>query len=173
MSIYKLPYPTIRTCRSETEICNLFERHIQALSDEKRKMINEINEWENNLIRQIQENVNKQTKLLEQQCKNQLDYLQTKRQEFLDTALIYEDRRDREEVRQLLEQCHALKFQLGSFDYPEQPIPFIQIQKETQPDVSNARKLEKKPIIDEDFRIDDNKNVTTSRSTSASSNQRK
>lgn len=171
MSNYKLLYPPVRTCQSETEISNLFERHMKALIDQKRKMINEIIEWENNLIRQIQENVNKQKNLLEQECKSQSDYLQTKRQEFINTALFYEERRDREQVRQLLEQCHALTFELGSFEYPEQPIPFIQIKKQrspvkTKPDSSNTHKFE-----NDDFRIDNNKNVhttTPSRSTYAS-----
>jgi len=165
MSNYKLLYPPLRTCQSETEISNLFERHMKALLDQKRKMINEIIEWENNLIRQIQENVNKQKDLLEQECKTQSDYLQTKRQEFLNTALFYEERRDREEVRQLLEQCHALTFELGSFEYPEQPIPFIQIKKEkssvkTKQNSSNTHKFE-----NNDFRIE---TTTSSRSTYAS-----
>ncbi len=176
---YKPLYPLLRTCQSETEICNIFERHMKSLFDRKQKMINEIIEWENNLIRQIRENVDKQKNLLEQECKNQIDYLQIKRQEFLDTALIYEERMDREEVRLLLEQCHALQFELGSFDYPEQSIPFIQIQKEKSPveekqDSANIRQFEKKSMIHNDFRIEDNKNVhisTSSRPTSANSNQ--
>jgi hypothetical protein len=164
MSNYKLLYPSLQTCQSETEISNLFERHIKALLDEKKRMINEIIEWENNLIRQIQENVNQQKNRLEQECKNQLEYLQIKRQEFLDTALIYEERRDREEVRQLLEQCHALKYQLGSFEYLEQPILFIQVQKEKQQPADN-----KKSTINDHLRIEDNTSVP--RSTYASSNQ--
>jgi len=179
MTTYKRIYPPLRTCQSETEICNLFERHMKALLDQKQKMINEVIEWENNLIRQIRENVNKQKDLLEKECKNQSDYLQIKRQEYLDTALIYEERRDREQVRQLLEQCHTLTCELGSFEYPEQPIPFIRIQKDKQPveakqDSTNRRKFENKSTINDNFRIEDNKNIhtsTSSRSTSASTNQ--
>ena len=130
MSRYRLIYSPNRTCRSEMEISNLFERHAQALFDEKERRIHEIIEWKKNLIRQIEENVNVQKECLEMEWKNQMEYLRIKRQEFLDTALIYEQRKDREEVRQLLEQCHALKCQLGSLEYPEQSIPFIRIQNE-------------------------------------------
>jgi hypothetical protein len=162
MSNYKLIYPSLRTCQSETEICNLFERHARTLLDEKRRMINEIIEWETNLIRQIQENVNQQKNRLEEDYKNQLEYLQIKRQEFLDTALIYEERRDREEVRQLLEQCHALKYQLGLFEYLEKPTLFIQVQKEKQQTSDN-----KKSTINEDFRIEGNTNLPSSTCTSS------
>ncbi len=174
MSYYRQLYPPIRTCRSETEIRNVFERHMKVLTDQKWKMINEITEWGNNLIRQIQENVVKQKSILEQECKNQSHYLQTTCQEFLDTALIYEEKKDREEVRLLLEQCHALKFELSSFDYPEQFIPFIQVQQEVKQDSSNTYKYKNKSMINEDFRIESNKNIpasASSRPTFASSNQ--
>jgi hypothetical protein len=121
-------------------------------------MINEITEWGNNLIRQIQENVDKQKGLVERGYKNQLDYLHTQHQEFLDTALVYEERKNREEVRQLLEQCHELKFELGSFEYPEQSIPFIQIEKE-QHNSFNTHQPEKRSMVNDDFRIEDNKNI--------------
>lgn len=166
-------YPVIRTCQSEMEISNLFERHTKVLHEQKQKMITEIIEWEKNLIRQIQENVNKQKYLLEQQCKQQLDDFQIKRQEYLETALFYEDRNDREQVRLLLERCHAFKFGLGSFDYPEQPVLFIRLQKEKQ-DLSNLLKSEQISIVNDNLNTVDNKNVhisTSSRSTSTSSNQ--
>lgn len=130
MSNYRLLYSPNRKCRSETEISDLFERHAQALFNEKQRMISELIEWKKNLIRQIEENVSVQNERLEIEWKKQFKYLQIKRQEFLDTALIYEQRKDREEVRQLLEQCHALKCQLGTWEYPEQSIPFIRIQNE-------------------------------------------
>lgn len=164
MSYYKQLYPPVRQCRSDTEIRNIFERHIKVLLDRKRSMINEIAEWENNLIRQIQENVRDQKVLLEQHCKYQITYLQTTCQEFLDTALIYEQKRNREEVRQLIEQCHSLKIQLGQFDYPERPIPFIKLQKEDKPieftnDISSANKFSNQSLINDDFRMDNNKNL--------------
>ncbi|CAF2829298.1 unnamed protein product [Rotaria sp. Silwood2] len=179
MSNYKHLYPPVRQCRSDTEIRNLFERHMKVLYDQKQKMINEITEWENNLIRQIQENVVNQKALLEQECKYQLNYLQVKCQEFLDTALIYEEKKTREEVRQLIEQCHALKFEIAIFEYPERLIPFIQVQKQKQSDevkqdVFSAHKISNKSTNSDDFIIDSNKNLhasTSSISTSASSNQ--
>ena len=122
-------FASARACRSETEISNLFERHMKILIDEKQRIINELIEWEKNLIHQVQDNVRQQKHLLEQQCRYQYEMLKVKRQEYLDTALIYEQRQDREEVRRLLEQCHHLKLQLISFEYPEKIIPFIQIQK--------------------------------------------
>ncbi|CAF0920817.1 unnamed protein product [Rotaria sordida] len=172
-------FPQIRQCQSETEIRNLFERHMKVLYDQKQKMINEIAEWENNLIRQIQENVANQKTLLEQECKYQLNYLQAKCQEFLDTALIYEENKNREEVRQLIEQCHAVKFEIGVFEYPERLIPFIKMQKEQQrvelkQDVFNTHQLNSKSTNNDNFRIDNNKNLyasTSSMSTFASSNQ--
>jgi hypothetical protein len=158
MSNHKPLYSPRRTCHSETEICNLFERHMKTLLDQKCSMINEITEWGNNLIRQIQENVDKQKGLVERGYKNQLDYLHTQHQEFLDTALVYEERKNREEVRQLLEQCHELKFELGSFEYPEQSIPFIQIEKEQQlvevaHNSLNTRQPENRSTVNDDFRI--------------------
>lgn len=129
MSNYRWIFPSVRTCRSETEISNLFERHMKTLVDEKQRMIDEIIEWEKNLIQQIQENVRRQKHLLEQQCRYEFEALKIKRKEYLDTALIYEQRNDREEVRRLLEQCHNLKLQLASFEYPEKFIPFVQVQK--------------------------------------------
>ncbi|CAF3773402.1 unnamed protein product [Rotaria sordida] len=179
MSSYKHLYSPVRQCQSETEIRNLFERHMKVLYDQKQKMINEIAEWENNLIRQIQENVANQKTLLEQECKYQLNYLQAKCQEFLDTALIYEENKNREEVRQLIEQCHAVKFEIGVFEYPERLIPFIKMQKEQQrvelkQDVFNTHQLNSKSTNNDNFRIDNNKNLyasTSSMSTFASSNQ--
>ncbi|CAF1326706.1 unnamed protein product [Adineta steineri] len=132
MSNCKLFHTSKRTCHSEIEIGNLFERHKKSLIDHKQNMINEINEWRENLICQIQKHIDKQKFLVEQEFKIQSNYLQIKHQEFLDTALIYEERKNREEVRQLLEQCHALRFELSAFDYSEQYIPFIQIKKEQQ-----------------------------------------
>ncbi|CAF0882957.1 unnamed protein product [Rotaria sp. Silwood1] len=152
---------------------------MKALNDQKQKMINEITEWENNLIRQIQENVVNQKALLEQESKYQLNYLQAKCQEFLDTALIYEEKKTREEVRLLIEQCHDLKFEIGLFEYPERLIPFIEMQKQKQPievkqDVLSQHKFNSKSTTNDDFRIDNNKNLypsTSSISTFASSNQ--
>ena len=148
MSNYRLLYSPDRACRSEMEISNLFERHAKALLEEKQRMMNEIVEWEKKLVRQIEQYVNEQKHRLDIEWKNQLEYLRVKRQEFLDTALIYEKRNDREEVRQLLEQCHALKCQLGSLEYPEQSIPFIRIEKENKPP-SNIHNDQNKSTMNE------------------------
>ncbi|CAF3572950.1 unnamed protein product [Rotaria socialis] len=170
MSYYKQLYPPpVPQCQSEMEIRNLFERHMKALLDQKNTMINEIIEWENNLIRQIQENVTNQKALVEQYCKYQLNSLRATCQEFLDTALIYEQNKNREEVRRLIEHCHSLKAELGVFDYPEQPIPFIKIQKEKQQvdvkqDVSITHKSNNRSTMNDDFRIDSNTNLDGSTS---------
>lgn len=126
----KIIHSSHRKCRSETEIRSLFERHMEELVGQKRRMINEINEWANNLLQQIHENVVQQKALLEQEYKGQVNYLHVKCQEFLDTALIYEEQKNREEVRLLIEQCHSLKTQLGDLQYSERSILFIKIQKE-------------------------------------------
>ncbi|CAF4279201.1 unnamed protein product [Adineta steineri] len=140
-------------------------------------MINEINEWRENLICQIQKHIDKQKFLVEQEFKIQSNYLQIKHQEFLDTALIYEERKNREEVRQLLEQCHVLRFELSAFDYSEQYIPFIQIKKEQQlieskPNSFNTHNYEKQSTINDGIRIENNKDAYVSRpSKSANSNR--
>ena len=133
MSTHRRRYSKLRrTCYSEIELSNIFERHSRILLEQKRKMINEINEWADNLIRQIEQNLVKQKNLVEHEYQLQSSYLHRKQQAYLDSTLEYEEQKHRHEVRQLLERCRTLKFQLASFDYPEQMIPFIQMQPKQQ-----------------------------------------
>ena len=156
MSAQKLNYSSFRKCQSETEIRNIFERHMRTLLDFKRKMINEITEWETNLIRQIQQNVINQKNFLENEYKLQLQDLEIKCQEFLDTALIYEEKKNRDEVRRLIEQCHIYKIELGTFEYPEKLIPFIELSKNKQ-DLSTIPKYNETSTMNNEFDVRTNK----------------
>ncbi|UJR21009.1 hypothetical protein I4U23_024109 [Adineta vaga] len=150
---------TCRLFHSATEFRDLFERHSKTLLDQKLMMINEIDEWGNNLVHQVEQNLTRQKKLVEHEYQLQLNHLRQKHQEYLDTAFVYEEQKNREEIRLLLEQCHTLKLQLGSFDYPEQTIPFIQIHQEQQSLKTHASN--EHLTINEDLRRNDYQNLHT------------
>jgi hypothetical protein len=118
--------------QSEREIYHLFNGYAKDLYDRRLNMFQEISDWSNVLIGQIQSHVQEQYRLLDQEYQNQERYLREKRNEFIETALIHEQKRDNEQIYQLIKQCNALKFELAVFEFPERVIPFIEVNQASQ-----------------------------------------
>jgi hypothetical protein len=186
VSSYTMSRLPPKTIQSETEIRNIFDHHRKALNEQKRKTHDKITEWEDDLIRQVQENATKQKAFVDAECENQISYLSTKRQEFVATASIHEKKDDREAICQLLDECRAVKVELAILEYPEQPTRFVQIKKvkqrtEVNPDSprtdkSRENRADKKSTVNDNSTTDDNENartVASARSTSTDSNQTK
>ncbi len=116
----------------QRDIHYLFNGYARDLYYRKLDMSQEINNWSNALIGQIQTHAQEQNRLLDQEYQNQERYLSEKRNEFIETALIHEQKRDNEQISQLMKQCNALKFELAVFEFPERGIPFIEVKQEKQ-----------------------------------------
>jgi hypothetical protein len=107
------------------EILNIFDHHSKELFNQHWKMDDEIFNWGESLISQIKETVNERRRLLDQEYKNQQHYLEEKRREYLDKALIYEKNKENEQIGQLKTQCNALKFELTALEFSMRPLPYL------------------------------------------------
>jgi hypothetical protein len=150
-------YPVITysyMSQSEMRIHNSFDGYARDLSNRKQDMLNEILNWRNSLIHQIESHAREQLRL-DQEFQKQADCLHNTRNQFIDAARPHEQRGDDQQIRQLLQQCDALKVELGAFEFPERTLLFIQLMTEEQ----LARKKRNENNAQ---RIDDNKskNIT-------------
>jgi hypothetical protein len=107
------------------EILSVFDRHREKLFEQRWKMGNEIANWKESLISKIQETATERRRLLDQEYKNQQHYLEEKRREYLDKALIYEKNKENEQIGQLKTQCNALKFELTALEFSMRPLPYL------------------------------------------------
>jgi hypothetical protein len=87
----------------------MFNHYINTLFATKWKISDEITDWSKKLINQIQDHVIQQRNLLKQAYTNKVSLLNTIRDQVLEQALIYEQRKDTEQINQLLDQCTTLK----------------------------------------------------------------
>jgi hypothetical protein len=150
---------------SETEIHHIFDHYTSMLCTTKWKIVDEITEWSKTLVNQIQEHVTQQRNLLEEEYAKKVSNLNTLRDQFIERALIYEEKKDTEQINLLLNQCNTLKVELAALIYVDRPIPSIQLIIEEQMtkqtgDECNVHKTEDEKLI-EDHNNDANESSST------------
>ena len=116
----------------EREIRHLFDHHVNTLFQQKWTIIDQITQWSNTLIRHIQEHVNEQRKCLDQVYETKLLNLNVLRDRFIEQSLFCEQKQEIEQVRQNLNQCNTLKFELATLIYLNRPIQTIQLVLDKQ-----------------------------------------
>jgi len=127
MSTDKLFNYSSDTVLLDIDIHKIFDKHIDALFNQYRKMSDEIFTWGESMMSQIQENRTEQQDLLRQEYDNQQHYLEKKRQEYIDKTHIHKKKKEDEQIRQLMAQCDALKFELAALEYSTRTIPYIKV----------------------------------------------
>jgi hypothetical protein len=135
---------------SEKRIHTLFNDYARDLSNRRQNMSIEISDWCRLLTHQIDSHAREQQRVLDQEFQKQADCLNSTRYQFIDAARPHEQRRDDDQIHQLLQQCNALKFELAALEFPERTVPFIQLLTEEQ-------LVRKKRNENNAQRIDDNK----------------
>jgi ribosomal protein S17E len=118
--------------QSETDIRHIFNRYITTLFNTKWKISDEMTEWSKKLINQIQEYVAQQKELLEQEYAKKVICLNTLRDQVVEQALQYEEKKDTEHIKELINQCNTLKVELPMLVYVDRPIPSIQLISDEQ-----------------------------------------
>jgi hypothetical protein len=135
--------------QSEADIRHIFTRHINTLFTTKWKILDQMTEWSNMLINQIQEYVTQQRNLLEQEYANKVSRLNTIRDQIVEQALICEQKNDTEQIHYLINQCNTLKVELAMLVYIERPIPSIQLITEEQLTQQNGNECNEQKTEDE------------------------
>ncbi|CAF1397889.1 unnamed protein product, partial [Rotaria sordida] len=88
--------------------------------------------WSNKLIHQIEVHVDEQNKLLNEYFENEKCLLETRRKQFLTDAVSQDKKKDKEQIKRLIAECKALKFDLAKIHRYDQPISFMRIMREEQ-----------------------------------------
>ncbi|CAF1655611.1 unnamed protein product [Adineta ricciae] len=127
-----------RVDNAERIIKDYFKKHWQKLSDEKTMKIKEINDWEVNLIKRVEAHASVLRQQTQYEFNCQSRAFENKHRAFLETLACHGRNGNLDRIQQLLQECQALKFELNSFEYPEQNIPFIQLTSpKANPDKSS------------------------------------
>ena len=127
-----------RVDNAERIINDYFNKHWQKLDAEKAMKIKEIDDWEINLIGRVKAHASRQKQQAQFDFDCQWRACQDKHRAFLETLACHQRNQNLDRIQQLLQECQALKFELNSFEYPEQNIPFIQpISSKANPDKSS------------------------------------
>ena len=125
----------------ETDIRHAFNRHMMTLFAAKWKMLDEITEWRNKLLQWIEEYDKQQRDLLEEFYAKKVTDLNTLRDQTLEQAVKYEEKKETEQMNQLVDQCNTLKVELGALVEMVRPIPSFQL-------VTDQQQVQE-PVIDE------------------------
>jgi hypothetical protein len=88
-------------------------------------MSNEIYHWAQSLMSQIEETKKEAERLLYQEYECQRNYIEEKRREYIQKALIYQKNNDKEQMEQLITQCNTLKFELAALEYSTHRIRYL------------------------------------------------
>ena len=130
---------TVLKSGAEKDIRTIFDDSITRLNEQKLKLLDDITEWSDALIRSIYNHTTRQKYLVDQEYTAQMQNLNRSLKDFLDELHVHEKKNDDNRINQLLEQCSALKFELSTLETNGQTIPFIEA-----PNRGNL------PIINED-----------------------
>jgi hypothetical protein len=114
------------------KIKNLFEQYNATLLEQKKKISEEITKWGSDLIREIEQHVTDQKKLLEQQFENQRRAIDAKRKQSMSDLAKEDKKRDSEEINRLLAECKDLKFELAALEYHNRKVDYIQVTTDDQ-----------------------------------------
>jgi hypothetical protein len=134
MSGFKVFGIKILNSQTENEMRDFFDRYEKILNIQKTKTLDDITEWEDKLIRDIQKYVSKQRLILEQDYTNQIGYLNKTYKQFIEELQVHEHTKNTGQINQLLERCNALKFQLVSINYHGQNLPFLHLTRAVEPE---------------------------------------
>ena len=116
--------------RAENDIKGYFNRYGKILATQKTRALDDITEWGDKLIANIQRHVEKQKFILEQDYKNQMDSLNNTCKKFIEELHIHEETNNTAQINQLVHRCDALRFKLASIQFHAQNIPFIGLTRE-------------------------------------------
>jgi hypothetical protein len=127
---------------SEKAIHFVFNDFAKELDNRKREMLQEIINWRDAKVREIEEHASKQRSFLDQEFHRQGNFIQNSREQFINAVQPYVQIGDRQQIDQLIAQCKALKYELGAIEFSESSILFIQFMTEEQ--IARKKRDEKK-----------------------------
>jgi hypothetical protein len=110
-----------------SDIRKIFENYSKELSNQKKEMFQQITEWRNRRVHEIDVHVADQKKLLDGEYTNQKQHLERRCQQFKEEAVTHEKQKDNEKVRLLVQQCKELQYKLDNLEFPMRQIRFVQV----------------------------------------------
>jgi hypothetical protein len=110
-----------------SEIYDIFTRHHHSLIDQQWKANHAIDDWSTNLVQEIRDYASAQKRLVDQAYQKQQKHLDDMRDQFVEINNIYEDKKNTEEIKRLLDRCKTLKVELVELNFHPCGKEFIQI----------------------------------------------
>ncbi|CAF5013111.1 unnamed protein product, partial [Rotaria magnacalcarata] len=108
-----------------SNIYDIFRSHWSSLYKQREKAEQEIDEWKIALINEINDYARRQKDLVQKTYYDQQKYFDTQREEFVETFLIYERKRDTEEMNRLVEKCKNMAGELVKLSFQSKDTQFI------------------------------------------------
>jgi hypothetical protein len=158
-------------------IFEIFGSHLSSLANQETKAYQALDDWSSALYSQIRDHVSQQRQLILQTYEIQRNHLENIRKQFVDASIIYEQRKNTEEIDRILAKCKSLKVDLVKFDFYSRSTEFIQVTPVKLPELMdqddfNSGKSEKPSTEREKTELEYNRNSNlSSRSTTENFDQ--
>ncbi|UJR21010.1 hypothetical protein I4U23_024110 [Adineta vaga] len=111
---------------STDQIYSIFTQHGYELSNIRRRIEQEIDDWRIDFIQRIDNHVTAQKQLVHKAYENQWKSLCNMREHFV-ASCIYEVKDDITETRRLLDKCRNLSLNLANLEYPSRENLYIDV----------------------------------------------
>lgn len=111
----------------EIDIHRAFNRHISLIFAKKWEILDEITQWGEKNIAQIEEHVEQQKKIVEQEYAVKITNLNSVRSHMLKHVVHLVEQQNTEQINQLLSQCQNLKEELVKIKYIVVPVSTIKV----------------------------------------------
>ncbi|CAF1124703.1 unnamed protein product, partial [Didymodactylos carnosus] len=110
------------------DIYQIFDRHERQLREQHKNLVDVLYEWQTRLITTVQQHVKEKMNELGTQYNRRLNKIFEKRTEFLNKANIYHLNKNDKEIKNLVNKCELLKFELAKLTYKHREAVFPNIQ---------------------------------------------
>jgi hypothetical protein len=104
----------------------------ETLVKKRKEVLERLTKWGNELVRLVEDHVNRQKKLLDQHVDAQKRFLDAERKRFNAEIAAQKKKKDNEQIERLLAECQALKLDLPIIDQYEQPMSYMRVMTEAQ-----------------------------------------
>ncbi|CAF0987810.1 unnamed protein product [Didymodactylos carnosus] len=116
------------TYNPSADIYRIFDHHERQLRDRHKNLIDVLYEWQTRLITTVEQHVKEKMNELGAQYNRTLNKMFEQRTEFLNKADIYHLNKNDKDIKNLVNQCELLKFELAELTYKHRDSLFPSIQ---------------------------------------------
>ncbi|CAF1148126.1 unnamed protein product [Didymodactylos carnosus] len=103
-------------------VCDDYQRQVQ---DKAWQLQNDIREWRENTVKQINQHTDVQIRLLETWKYNTLRRIQEEKSVYSDWIIVYSEKKDDNEVKNIIRLYESLKYKLEELTYDMKPSVFF------------------------------------------------